>query len=151
MTKICFAASSGGHFEQIMMLKAIMKNYDSFIITEKNEYRLITDVDTYYILKINRKELLWPMKLFIVSLKSLCIFIKEKPDFIITTGALSTIPICIISKIFKKKVIFIESFAKVKSGTLTGKILYKFADEFIVQWQELKDIYPDSIFGGSIY
>ena len=33
--KICFAASTGGHFEQLMMLKPLMKKYDSFILTEK--------------------------------------------------------------------------------------------------------------------
>ena len=30
--KICFAASSGGHFEQLMMLRPLMEKYDSFII-----------------------------------------------------------------------------------------------------------------------
>ena len=36
--KICFAASSGGHYEQLMMLKPLMKKYDSFVITEKTDY-----------------------------------------------------------------------------------------------------------------
>ena len=33
--KICFAASSGGHYEQLMMLKPLMKKYPSFVVTEK--------------------------------------------------------------------------------------------------------------------
>ena len=33
--KICFAASSGGHFEQIMRLKPLMDKYDSFLITDR--------------------------------------------------------------------------------------------------------------------
>lgn len=37
--KICFAASSGGHFEQLLMLKPLMKKYDSFILTEKTLYK----------------------------------------------------------------------------------------------------------------
>ena len=36
--KICFAASSGGHYEQLMMLKPLMEKYDSFVITEKTDY-----------------------------------------------------------------------------------------------------------------
>lgn len=36
--KICFAASSGGHFEQLMMLKPLMSRYDSFVVTEKTSY-----------------------------------------------------------------------------------------------------------------
>ena len=35
--KLCFAASTGGHFEQLMMLKPLMKKYDSFVITEKTK------------------------------------------------------------------------------------------------------------------
>ena len=33
--KICFAASSGGHLEQLMMLYPMMKKNESFILTEK--------------------------------------------------------------------------------------------------------------------
>ena len=36
--KICFAASSGGHYEQLMMLKPLMNKYDSFVITEETTY-----------------------------------------------------------------------------------------------------------------
>ena len=38
--KLCFAASSGGHFEQITMLAPLMKKYESFIVTERTQYRL---------------------------------------------------------------------------------------------------------------
>lgn len=42
--KICFAASSGGHYEQLMMLKPLMEKYDSFVVTEKTDYKLPTTV-----------------------------------------------------------------------------------------------------------
>ena len=40
MKKICFAASSGGHFEQILALKPLMEQYDSFLVTERTAYRM---------------------------------------------------------------------------------------------------------------
>ena len=73
------------------------------------------------------------------------------PDIIISTGALSTIPMCLLGKVFRKKIIFIESFAKVNSPTLTGKLIYKIADQFYVQWEEMLDIYPKAIYKGGIY
>ena len=152
MKKICFTASSGGHFEQLMMLKPLMDKYDSFIVTEKTDYSVMNnDRKVYYLGKINRNEKTFIFKMIINSFKSFNIFINEKPDIVISTGALSTIPICILSKIFRKKVIFIESFAKVTSPTLTGKLVYKFADQFYVQWEQLKDYYPDAICKGGIY
>ena len=36
--KLCFAASSGGHFEQISMLKPLMEKYESCVVTEKTQY-----------------------------------------------------------------------------------------------------------------
>ena len=85
------------------------------------------------------------------SLKTLKILISERPDAVISTGALATIPMCLFGKIFGKKIIFIESFAKVNSQTLTGKLVYKFADQFYVQWDEMKKFYPNAICKGGIY
>lgn len=150
--KICFIASTGGHYEQIMMLKPIMKKYDSFIVTEKTKYNCKVDgVKSYYIMQVNRREITFIIKMLINSIKSLFILLKEKPDVVITTGALSVIPLCLLSKLFRKKLIFIESFAKISSPTLTGSFLYKFADEFYIQWEELKKYYPKAIYKGGIY
>lgn len=152
MKKICFIASTGGHFEQLIMLRPIMDRNDSFIITEKTSYEPVKDVGKiYYLSQINRREKTWAFKILLDTIKSLKIFIKEKPDVVISTGALATIPICLIAKVFRKKLIFIESFAKINSPTLTGKILYRFADQFYVQWKEMMSFYPEAIYKGGIY
>lgn len=152
MKKVCFIASTGGHFEQLMMLKPLMNKYDSFIVTEKTRYSVIKDdKKIYYLIQVNRQEKTWIFKMVINSFKSMWVFNKERPDIIISTGALTTIPMCIIAKIFRKKLIFIESFAKITSPTITGKLIYKFADQFYVQWETMKEHYPDAIFKGGIY
>ena len=38
--KICFAASSGGHYEQLLMLKPLMEKYDSIVVTEETKYKI---------------------------------------------------------------------------------------------------------------
>ncbi|MBX9186041.1 PssD/Cps14F family polysaccharide biosynthesis glycosyltransferase [Clostridium sp. K04] len=152
MNKICFIASTGGHFEQLMMLKPLMDKYESFIVTEKTEYSVIEDDrKIYYLNQVNRHEKTFIFKMALNFIKSLNLFIKERPDVVISTGALATIPMCIFAKVFKKKIIFIESFAKVNSPTLTGKLVYKFADQFYVQWEQMKEHYPNAIFRGGIY
>lgn len=152
MKKICFTASTGGHFEQLMMLKPLMNEYDSFIVTEKAGYSVIKDDrKIYYIKQVNRHEKDFIFKMIVNLFKSFRIFMKEKPDIIISTGALATIPMCLLGKVLRKKIIFIESFAKVTSPTLTGKLMYKFADQFYVQWEQMKEHYPNAIFKGGIY
>lgn len=151
--KICFAASTGGHYEQLLLLKPLMDKYNSFLITEKTEYKTnsIENRKIYYLKQVNRKERWFPICIFINLLRSFKIFMKEKPDIVITTGVLSMIPISMIAKVCRKKLIYIESFSKISSPTLTGKFLYKFADQFYVQWKELLNIYPKAIYKGGIY
>lgn len=150
--KICFAASSGGHLEQLLMLKPLMKKYDGFILTEKTKYDVNVDgVKVKKVSQINRKEKLFFFKFIGVAIKSFFIFLKERPTAIICTGVLATVPMCLIMKLFKRKVIYIESFAKVTSPTESGKLLYKFADRFYVQWESMKQFYPEAIYVGGIY
>ncbi|MDO5548329.1 MAG: PssD/Cps14F family polysaccharide biosynthesis glycosyltransferase [Eubacteriales bacterium] len=150
--KLCFAASSGGHYEQLLMLKPLMDKYESIIITEETLYETkINDKKMYYLKQVNRKEKSFIPRMIVNTFRSLQIFMKERPDVVICTGVLSMIPICLISKVARKKLIFIESFAKVTSGTQTGKLLYHFADQFYVQWEQMLEIYPDAIYLGSIY
>ncbi|MFQ6882265.1 PssD/Cps14F family polysaccharide biosynthesis glycosyltransferase [Clostridium sp.] len=152
MKKICFIASSGGHFEQLMMLKPLMKKYDSLIVTEKTNYSVSnSEFNTYYLHQVNRREKSFIFRMIGNSLKTLKILISERPDAVISTGALATIPMCLFGKIFGKKIIFIESFAKVNSQTLTGKLVYRFADRFYVQWEDMKQFYPNAICKGGIY
>ncbi len=151
--KICFAASSGGHFEQLMMLTPLMEKYDSFIITEKTDYAVSKNqkIKTYYMKQVNRKEKTFLPNMIVNSFKSVYIFIKERPDYMITTGVLAIIPMALIVKLFRKKLIYLESFAKISSPTMTGKLLYKYADRFYVQWEKMLEIYPNAIYKGGIY
>lgn len=150
--KLCFAASSGGHFEQIAMLKPLMEKYPSFIVTEKTMYEAgIKGQKMYYLYQVNRKDKKCFFLLLLNAIKSLGIIIKEKPDVVITTGVLAMIPICLLCKLFRKKVIYIESFAKVSSPTETGRLMYKLADRFYIQWESMKKFYPKAINMGGIY
>ena len=82
-----------------MMLKDLMNKYDSFIVTEKTEYSSsIQGRKTYLIKQVNRKEILFIYNMVVNFFKALWIFLKERPDVVISTGALSVIPMCIIAK-----------------------------------------------------
>lgn len=150
--KVCFAASTGGHYEQLALLKPLMERYNSFILTEKTNYNTeISNYKTYYLKQINRKELMFIPRFIENVFLTLKIMRKEKPDVVISTGVLATIPICILAKLFRKKLIFIESFAMVTKATQSGKLLYRFADRFYVQWEDMLKIFPNATYKGGIY
>ena len=151
--KICLVSSSGGHFEQLLCLRKLSEDYDCFIQKKKTKYNKNDKKINHYIMQVNRKEPLFLLKMIGIFNKSLYILLKENPDIIISTGALSSIPMMILGHILKKKVIYLESFAKINSPTMTGKFIYKHkvADRFYVQWETMKEIYPDAIYLGGIY
>lgn len=159
MKKVMFISSTGGHLTELLQLEPCFKKYDYSIVTEKTKSNMCLK-DKYpkrvhFIIsgtytKLGAK-LIYPFKLFINCWISLFLMIKLRPDVIVTTGSHNVGPMCCLAKIFRKKVIFIETFANNKTPTKAGKIIYKFADYFIVQWENMKEYYPDAIYGGWIF
>lgn len=150
--KICLASSSGGHFEQLMMLKPLIEKYDGYVVTEKIGYDVkLGKIPVKYVMPINRTDKAFAVKFLYNIIKSFVIIVNDRPDFIISTGALAAVPLMVWTKLFGGKVIYIESFAKINSPNISGKIAYKFADQFYVQWESMKKFYPNAICKGGIY
>jgi len=150
--KICFAASSGGHLEQLLMLRPLMERYNSFLVTERTPFCPVPgEMRCYYLPQVNRREWSCVPRLVWDAILSLRICLRECPDVVICTGALATVPLCLICKLMGKKLVFIESFAKVTSPTRTGRFLYRHADRFYVQWPQMLQFYEKAICLGGIY
>ncbi|TLS35185.1 polysaccharide biosynthesis protein [Pseudalkalibacillus caeni] len=151
--KVCLISSSGGHLEQLKQLIPTAQQYDMFIVTEANKSSLSLGekYKTYYMRQQERKSFSFFLDFPINIGKSIVTFLKEKPDVVISTGAGMVIPFCLFAKLYGKKVVFLESFAKINSPTITGIVIYRFADRFYVQWEEMKKHYPDAIYKGGIY
>lgn len=154
--RIIFISSTGGHLSELMVLKPIFNNYDYHIVTEKTESTISLkeeyDKRIHYLIYGTRiNKLKYICKVTLNTLKSLGIFIKVRPKAIVTTGAHTAMPMCIIGKLLGAKIIFIETYANVYSPTGTGKFVYKFADKFIVQWEEMKEVYEDAIYLGGVF
>lgn len=148
--KICLISSSGGHYEQLQMLKSLGEKHNIFWITEKADYSGNAD---YYLLQTGTNEFIFIflIKMIINSFKTIGIWIKEKPDVVVTTGTMIALPVSFLAKLLRKKIIYIETFARIYDCTRAGKLMYKFADLFIYQWEPLKKHYPKGVYGGSIY
>ena len=141
-------SSSGGHYEQLLMLKQLSKKYDLFWVTEKTGYKSTAN---YYLTQTGLKDPLMIFKMVGNCFKTLWFWIKEKPKAVITTGTMIALPVCFLAKLCRKKVIYIESFARVNDCDRAGKLMYKHADLFIYQWEQLAEKYPNGVYGGSIY
>ena len=152
--KVLFISSTGGHLNELLQLKSLFNSHSYLLVTEKDK-STISLKDKYnvkYLIYGTRKNLFTYFFKFIFNfIKSFIIFMKFKPDVIITTGAHTCVPMLFIAKLFKKKSIYIETMANRKTKTLTGKIVEKWVTYFVVQWEDMKNLYEDSVYGGLIY
>lgn len=156
MKKVLFISSTGGHFTELMQLEDLFNNYDYHIITEKTKSSL--KLKTKYNNRINylvygSKDhlFIYIFKFLYNILKSIYLYMKIRPKFIITTGTHTAVPICYFGKLFGTKIIFIETYANIKTKTLSGKIIYPIANLFLVQWKEMNKLYPKAIYAGKIF
>ncbi len=76
---------------------------------------------------------------------------KERPDVIISSGAAVAVPFFYLGKLFGAKTVYIEVFDRIDAPTLTGKLVYPVTDKFVVQWEEMKKVYPKAINLGGIF
>ncbi|MGD8109675.1 PssD/Cps14F family polysaccharide biosynthesis glycosyltransferase [Vibrio sp. TRT 21S02] len=147
--KICLTANSGGHINEVLQLKSYYQKHEYFFITDESKMtqHLAESDKVYFVQKFIFKEvvqkfqLLRPINNIFQSLK---IFLKEKPDAVITTGAGTSFGAIVIGKLLRKKIIFVESAARVNTTSTFGKIAGKLADHTLVQWEDTRKLFKDS-------
>ena len=148
--KVCLVGSSGGHLTHLYLLKPFWEDKNRFWVTfDKQDAKSILKNERvypcYYPTNRNIKNL---KKNTVLAWKVLK---KEKPDLIISSGAAVAVPFFYLGKLFGIKTIYIEVFDRIDSPTLTGKLVYPVTDRFIVQWEDMKKVYPKAINLGGIF
>ncbi len=155
-TKILFISSTGGHLTELLQLKEMFEHCDYYLVTENTKANQVLKQqygDRFYTLVFGTKVHLFTylFKFAFNCLKSLWLYWKIRPDYVITTGTHTAVPMCRIAHMFKKKVIWIETMANAKTPTAAGKMVYPIADLFIVQWKSMLEVYPDAVYGGWVF
>ncbi|WP_284052171.1 PssD/Cps14F family polysaccharide biosynthesis glycosyltransferase [Ligilactobacillus agilis] len=148
--KVCMVGSSGGHLTHLYMLKPFWQKHDRFWVTfDKEDARSVLDgerlISCYYPTNRSLKALVINTMLAWKTLR------KEKPDLIISSGAAVAVPFFWLGKLFGAKTIYVEVFDRIDKPTVTGKMVYPVTDEFIVEWEEMKKVYPKAKNLGSIF
>lgn len=148
--KVCLVGSSGGHLTHLFMLKPFWKDKDRFWVTfNKEDARSLLEGEKMYSCYYPTNRNIWNLiRNTFVAIKVLK---KEQPDLLISSGAAVAVPFFYIAKLMGKKLIYIEVFDRIDKPTLTGKMVYPIVDKFIVQWEEMKQVYPKAINLGSIF
>lgn len=159
-TVICIG--SGGHTTEMLNLITnldftkyspryyIMAKTDKTSYTKVKNFEDTKHENSYEIVQIPRSRVVGQSYITSVFTTlysifySIPIIFKIRPDLILCNGPGTCIPICLLSFLLKAacisntRIVFIESFCRTETFSLSGKILMYFADNFLVQWPSLK-------------
>lgn len=137
--KVAVACSAGGHLTEVLQLEGVFRQREHFFVTFRREdsKELAKRERVYFIIDPKRN----PLKLMKNLFQSVWVLLKERPSVILTTGAGVVIPFCYLAKLARAKIIYIESFCRVREPSFTGKLLYPIADLFFVQWEDMLEKY----------
>lgn len=132
------------------MLKPFWQDKDRFWVTfDQTNSRSLLEGERFYPVYYPSNRSI--KALIINTWRAIKVLTKEKPDLIISSGAAPAIPFFYIGKLMGAKLIYIEVFDRIDMPTITGKLCYKVADKFIVQWDQMKKYYPNAINIGGIF
>jgi beta-1,4-N-acetylglucosaminyltransferase len=62
---------------------------------------------------------------------------RARPRVIVTTGAGIAVPFAWIGRLLGARVVYIESFTRIESASLSGRMIAPVTDRLYVQWPEL--------------
>lgn len=149
-------SSAGGHLSELLALESFFQEYDYSIITEYNissakglssKYSKVG----YFIPGTKNQKILYPFKFILNMFIALFYMLKYRPDAIVSTGTHSTVFMCYLGWLLRKKVIWIETFANSQTKTLSGRMVYPIATHFLVQWESMLELYPKAVYKGSVF
>jgi len=148
MTKIALITSRGGHLFQLYQLKPWWQKFPHFWVTATGQDvdSLLKNEKVYYGHFPEQRHLINAVKNLILAIK---ILFKEKPQVLVSCGAGIAPPFFLIGKIFGLKLIYLEPIDFIAYPTLTGRLLYRLVDLFLIQDPKQKKFFPESHFWGS--
>lgn len=151
--RICLAASGGGHVRQLLDLKPVWSEHDSFFVTEPTALgeTLARECRTHFVTHVaaGQAKLGRPLEMLRCALRnfreSYQIIRNERPDVVISTGAGAVFFVLLWARLHGAKLIAIESFARFDRPSLFMRLAAPIAHRSVVQSAKLATRFPTAL------
>lgn len=129
-------ASGGGHWVQLLRLrKAFAGNRVHFVTTIDGYQRTLVGDSCFIIRDASRND---KYGLMVMLIQLVGIFIRVRPDIVITTGAAPGVLAVRLGKLFGARTLWLDSIANAEEMSLSGRLAGPYADLWLTQWPELE-------------
>ena len=150
----------GGHTKQCLRLIDLLGTSDyrySYVVVAEDQVtqaKIRTPGAVYRVARpgSTKSHLLVRLaKLPLCSLQSCAAVLSTRPDAVLSAGPGVAVPASVFAKLLGARIIYIESFSRVRRLSLTGRLLRPLADLFFIQWEELRPAAPRAVYAGRLY
>ena len=158
MTKLLVVLGEGGHSTELLNLVEMMGDeYAYHYIVSKEDNLSVKRISRtgpiHFLSRPRGKDTGYfsaALRTMWASVQALFVLLRVRPTAILSTGPAIAVPVAILGKLLGARIIFVETGSRVQSLSWTGRIMYKHAHLFFVQWPQLQAKLPKAIYAGRL-
>ncbi|TRD11674.1 glucuronosyltransferase [Erythrobacter insulae] len=133
--RVLAAASGGGHWEQLMLLRGTLEKYDVRFATTDTSLAEQHQVKNASILPDCNQDT--PFRAALCAMAALWTVARLRPDVVISTGAAPGFFCIVAGRLIGAKTLWIDSVANGEELSMCGRLSKTFAHECLTQWESL--------------
>lgn len=134
--RVLLVASGGGHWVQLLRMRAAWEHADAAYVTVQESYRQQVPGTRFYTVHDATR---WSrLSLLRMVLQVTWVVLRERPDVIITTGAAPGLIALWVGKRLGALTAWVDSIANVDELSLSGRRAGSFTDLQLTQWSHLQ-------------
>ncbi len=133
--KVLAISSGGGHWVELLRLRPAFEGHDVVYATVSERYReQVAGAPLSVVPDVTRWERLGLLR---TAASVLRLLLRERPDVVISTGALPGFFGVVLAKLLGARTIWVDSLANVEELSMSGRTVGRYADLWLTQWPEL--------------
>lgn len=137
MTKVLAAASAGGHWEQMMLLRPTLEQFDVHFATTHPDLPRRAAIDAATILPDCNQD--QPLNSLRCLFAAFALVLRLRPDVVISTGAAPGFFCVLAGRLTGARTLWIDSVANAEKLSMCGRLSRIFSTRCITQWEHLAD------------
>jgi beta-1,4-N-acetylglucosaminyltransferase len=141
--------SSGGHLLQLVSLQEAWTGSSRvWISNDRSDARsLLAGEDAHFLPGPFSRDARAFVRNLVFALK---LVRRQRPRVVVTTGADIAVPVALVARLAGAKIVYVESFTRITTPSLSCRLIAPLAERVYVQWPELQQAMPKARFAGAV-
>jgi beta-1,4-N-acetylglucosaminyltransferase len=149
-TEVLLVCSSGGHLVQLVSLAPAWEGLTRVWVSfDKSDVRsLLADENVIHAHGPTNRSIVNLFRNLWLAQRTLR---RHRPRVLVTTGAGVAVPFAWLARLSGTTVVYVESFTRIDSISLSCRLIRPFADRVYVQWPEAAHLVKGARYAGNVF